>query len=85
MESVNDILPEGSRLYELRRLETRLQLELNDAMKPVLMTPPKVDKELFDDAVWQKNAQTIISEAAEIEKRKRQAGALFCGAPVWRF
>lgn len=70
---INDNLVDGEKLHELRSLETRLRLELNDAMKPVLMTPPKIDTKPFDDSIWQKNAQTIISEVAEIEKRKKQA------------
>ena len=71
--AINDNLVEGERLHDLRSRETRLRLELNDAMKPVLMTVPKIDPKPFDDSVWQKNAQTIISEVAEIEKRKKQA------------
>ena len=42
-------------------------------MEPVIITPPKVEEKPFDDSVWQKNAQTIISEAAEINKRKQKA------------
>ena len=72
LDSINEILPDVNHLYELRSRETRLRLELNDAMKPVLMTPPKIDNKPFDDAIWQKNAQAIISEVAEIEKRKKQ-------------
>ena len=70
---IRDNLDNGEHLAELKKLETRLKLELKDAMKPVLMSPPKVEEKPFDDSVWQKNAQAIISEAAEIEKRKKQA------------
>ena len=73
LEIVKDSLPQGGELSNLIAKETRLQLELNNAMQPVLMTPPKVEDKPFDDSVWQKNAQAVVSEAAEIEKRKRQA------------
>ena len=63
---------DDGRLSELRSLETRLKLELSDAMKPVIISPPKVEENIFDDSIWQKNAQTIISSAAEIERRKKQ-------------
>ena len=65
--------PDGEHLEELRHKETRLRLELKNAMKPVIITPPKVEEKPFDDSVWQKNAQTIISEVAELENRKKKA------------
>lgn len=73
LERLNDKLPNLESLSELKRQEARLRLELKDAMRPVIITPPKIDNKPFDDSVWQKNAQTIISEAAEISKRKKQA------------
>ena len=73
LDMVKDSLDDDGHLSELTRLETRLKLELKDALKPALMSPPKVEQKPFDDSVWQKNAQTIISEAAEIEKRQKQA------------
>ena len=72
-DSIEIFLPDSNQLSELRSEELRLQLELNDAMKPVIISPPKVEEKPFDDSVWQKNAQTVISEAAEIENRKKQA------------
>ena len=73
LERLNDKLPNLESLSELKRQEARLRLELKDAMRPVIITPPKIENKPFDDSVWQKNAQTIISEAAEIGKRKKQA------------
>ncbi len=70
---VQDRHSDGEYLSELKQLEIRLRLELKDAMKPVIITPPKLEETPFDDSIWQKNAQTIIGEAAEIEKRKKQA------------
>lgn len=57
----------------LKAKQLRLELELKEAMKPIIITPPKVDDKAFKDSVWQKNSQTTIAAAAEIEKRKRQA------------
>ena len=73
LDLILESLPnDDGRLSELRSLETRLKLELSNAMKPVIISPPKVEENIFDDSIWQKNAQTIISNAAEIEKRKKQ-------------
>ncbi|MBR2179830.1 MAG: hypothetical protein IJ862_05505 [Selenomonadaceae bacterium] len=72
VEIVNDTLDKEGHLAELIKLETRLKLELKNALQPVLMSPPKVEQKPFDDSVWLKNAQTVISEAAEIEKRRKK-------------
>ena len=72
LTALRNSLDKDGRLAELTSLETRLKLELKDALKPMLMSPPKVEQKPFDDSVWQKNAQAIISEVAEIEKRKKQ-------------
>ena len=50
-----------------------IRLELSNAMRPIVIEEPTVESKPFDDSVWQKNAQTIISEAAEIGRRKTQA------------
>ena len=73
LDVVRSSLDKDGRLAELISQETRLKLELKDALKPMLMTEPKVEQKPFDDSVWQKNAQAVISEAAEIQKRKKQA------------
>ena len=73
LNAVRSSLDKDGRLAELTSLETRLKLELKDALKPMLMSPPKVEDKPFEDSVWQKNAQDIISQAAEINKREKQA------------
>lgn len=73
LDVVRSSLDKDGRLAELISQETRLKLELKDALKPMLMTEPKVEQKPFDDSVWQKNAQAVISEAAEIQKRKKKA------------
>ena len=72
LTALRNSLDKEGHLAELTSLETRLKLELKDALKPMLMSPPKVEQKPFDDSVWQKNAQAIISEFAEIENRKKQ-------------
>jgi len=63
-------------LVELRGEERRLQEEVRTLlMPPMVVNPPKVDSEPFDDAVWQKNAQNIIGQAAEIEREQKKAVA----------
>ena len=66
--------PEGEQLAQLLATELRLRLELNEAMKIVDLPkpqPPATDKEVFDEAAWQKNAQIVISQLAELESRKK--------------
>ena len=72
LERLRDRLPNLENLAEIRSREERLRLDLKYAMQPVIITPPKVEDKPFNDSVWQKNAQTIISSAAEISKRKKQ-------------
>ena len=64
---------EGDLIVQLEEQEQFLRLELKNAMRPIIIEEPTVESKPFDDSVWQKNAQTIISEAAEIERRKKQA------------
>ena len=68
--------PEGDHLAQLMATELRLRLELNEAMKIVALPkpqPPATDKEVFDEAAWQKNAQIVISQLADLERRKKLA------------
>ena len=53
-----------------------MQLELNEAMRIVELpkpTPPETNEEIFDEATWQKNAQIVISQLAELESRRKAA------------
>lgn len=72
-ERLQEYFGDGDRLNELQEREERLQIELMNAMKPIIITPPQIEEKPFDDSIWQKNAQTIISQAAEIETRKKKA------------
>lgn len=76
IEKIQAANPEGQLLDELKARELRLRLELNEAMKIVAMPkipPPETNSEVFDEAAWQKNAQVVISQLAEIETRKKSA------------
>ena len=66
--------PDGEQLAELQATELRLRLELNEAMRVVQLPkppPPAVNESVFDEAAWQKNAQAVISQLAELENRKK--------------
>ena len=68
--------PDGEYLDELRATELRLRLELNEAMRVVELpkpSPPETNEKVFDEAAWQKNAQLVISQLAELESRKKMA------------
>ncbi|MBR2773949.1 MAG: hypothetical protein IKD73_03055 [Selenomonadaceae bacterium] len=76
IEKIQAAHPDGESLEELRARELRLRLELNEAMKVVALPkpePPETNKEVFDEAAWQKNAQLVVSQLAELESRKKAA------------
>ena len=76
MEKIKAAHPDGERLDELRAKELRLRLELNEAMKVVEVprsSPPETNTEVFDKAAWEKNAQIVISQLAELESKKKLA------------
>ena len=63
----------GDEFSQLDEREHIVRMELQNAMRPITIEEPTVEAKPFDDSVWQKNAQTIISQAAEIGRRKKQA------------
>ena len=76
MERIQAAHPDGEQLNYLLATEMRLRLELNEAMKVVEMpkpSPPETNQEVFDEAAWQKNAQIVVSQLAELESRKKLA------------
>ena len=76
IEKIQAAHPDGENLNGLRATELRLRLELNEAMKVVELPkpkPPETNEEVFDEAAWQKNAQIIISQLAELESRRKLA------------
>lgn len=76
IEKIQAVHPEGELLDELQARELRLRLELNEAMKVVELPkpePPETNQEVFDEAAWQKNAQLVVSQLAELENKKKVA------------
>ena len=76
IEKIQAAHPDGEYLDELRARELRLRLELNEAMRIVELPkpePPETNKEVFDEAAWQKNAQIVVSQLAELESRRKAA------------
>ena len=76
IERIQAAHPEGVLLEELQATELRLRLELNEAMRVVTLPklePPKTNNEAFDEVAWQKNAQLVVSQRAELESRKKAA------------
>ena len=74
IEKIQAAHPDGEHLNELRATELRLRLELNEAMKVVEVPkpqPPETDEEVFDEAAWQKNAQIVMTQLAELESRRK--------------
>lgn len=76
IEKIQANHPDGATLNELRARELRLRLELNEAMKIVELPkppPPETNEQVFDEAAWQKNAQIVVSQLAELESRRKAA------------
>lgn len=62
--------PDYAHLTELRATRDRLRADLNRALSPLSVKPSKTDAKPFDDAVWQKNAQTVIGARSELERER---------------
>lgn len=76
IEKIRAAHPDGEQLDYLLATELRLRLELNEAMRVVELPkpqPPETNIEVFDEAAWQKNAQIVISQLAELESKKKAA------------
>ena len=76
IEKVHAAHPDGEQLEQLRAIELRLRLELHEAMRISELPkpkPPETNTEVFDEATWQKNAQIVISQLAELERKKKLA------------
>lgn len=76
IEKIQAAHPDGEQLKDLQATELRLRLELHEAMRITELPrpqPPTTSKEIFDEATWQKNAQIVISQIAELESKKKKA------------
>ena len=66
--------PAYEKLSELNSRRHILKSEIAELLKePLIVKPPEATKEPFDDSVWQKNAQNVISQRAEIERKRKKA------------
>ncbi|MBR2215484.1 MAG: hypothetical protein IJ849_06975 [Selenomonadaceae bacterium] len=61
------------KLAQLKAQQQILRQEILDALQPIEPEPPQVEDKPFTDSVWQKNAQNILSQVAEIERLKKKA------------
>ncbi len=73
LEKVTAAHPAYSLLNELLAKRAVLKAQTENLPEPMTQDAPEADKEPFDDSVWQKNAQNIIGERAEIERRRKKA------------
>lgn len=76
IEKIRAAHPDGEQFDYLLATEMRLRLELNEAMRLDELPkpqPPETNTEVFDEAAWQKNAQIVISQLAELEGKKKAA------------
>ena len=69
--------PAYAHLRELRAEEQTLTLLLRDLPKLPEIEPPKTDDAPFEDSVWQKNAQTVISARVALEREQKRLTELY--------
>ena len=69
--------PSYAHLRELRAEEQTLTLLLRDLPKLPEIEPPKTDDAPFEDSVWQKNAQTVISAHVALEREQKRLTELY--------
>ena len=63
--------PSYAHLRDLRAEEQTLTLFLRDLPKLPEIEPPKTDDAPFEDSVWQKNAQTVVSARVALEREQK--------------
>ena len=69
--------PSYAQLTALRAEERTLTLLLRDAPALPPIEPPTTDDTPFEDSVWQKNAQTVISTRVELEREQKRLTEVF--------
>lgn len=69
--------PSYAHLCELREEEQLLTLHLRDLPKLPEIEPPKTDDAPFEDSVWQKNAQTVISARVALEREQKRLTEIY--------
>ena len=69
--------PSYARLLELQAEERSLALLEKQAASAPEITAPQTDVAPFDDSVWQKNAQTVISTRVAIEREQKRLAEVY--------
>ena len=69
--------PSYARLLELQAEEHSLALLEKQAASAPEITAPQTDAAPFDDSVWQKNAQTVISTRVAIEREQKHLAEVY--------
>ena len=69
--------PSYERLTQLRAEERTLRLLLRDLPQLPKLTPPETNPAPFEDSVWQKNAQVVISTRVELEREQKRLTELY--------
>ena len=69
--------PSYARLLELQAEERSLALLEKQAASAPEITAPQTDAAPFDDSVWQKNAQTVISTRVAIEREQKRLAEVY--------
>lgn len=62
-------------LEGLREELAALREEVKELIPPPRVNPPEVEAKPFEDSVWQKNAQNVIGQLAELERQQKKAAA----------
>lgn len=77
IEEVLAAHPSYAQLQELRAEERSLTLLVRDMPAPPEIKPPEAEAPPFDDSVWQKNAQTVISTRVELERERKRLAEVY--------
>lgn len=77
IEEVLAAHPSYAQLQELRAEERSLILLVRDMPAPPEIKPPEAEAAPFDDSVWQKNAQTVISTRVELERERKRLAEVY--------
>lgn len=77
IEEVLAAHPSYAQLQELRAEERSLTLLVRDMPAPPELKPPEAEAAPFDDSVWQKNAQTVISTRVELERERKRLAEVY--------
>ena len=68
-----ELMGKNEEIEALKAKARRLRLEIEDLKGPMLVGAPNVGSEAFEASAWQKNAQALIGEKAEIETKQLKA------------